>query len=314
MQHELIVPGLDGANPLGFLAALGVLLVLSERAGPKPKLAWRNEGSWRPLVTFQGSRDDLVAALAEDLETWRGDPALDLRYPKQEGAEKPAHDLKPKPARFREYLTSILESPDPRSARALQYAAAFGTETATDNNGNLKPTALHFTAGQQEFLAMVEQLIEGAKGSTSGVGAADFEEALWGPWRYARPLPVLSWDSTASRDYALRASDPSTDKKMGVPGADWLAFRGLALLPLAPQGRRSVTPGCHGGWKDGYFEWPLWTAPIDMEVSRSLLSRAAIDAMEPAERSALGIGVVYRARIRRSDQGGYGSFAPAQVI
>jgi hypothetical protein len=62
---------------------------------------------------------------------------------------------------------------------------------------------------------------------------ADFEEALFGPWLYARALPVLQWDNSQTRDYALRASDPSKEKKLGVPGADWLAFRGLSFL-VAP--------------------------------------------------------------------------------
>jgi hypothetical protein len=30
--------------------------------------------------------------------------------------------------------------------RSVDFLAAFATETATDNNGNTKPTALHFTA------------------------------------------------------------------------------------------------------------------------------------------------------------------------
>lgn len=315
MPHELVLEGLDGSNPLGFLAALGVLRVLSENAaeGAPPRLAWRNEGLWRPVMVTELSGDKLARTLATDLETWRGAGVLQLRYPKQEGAEKLAHDLKSKPYRWREYLQSLLEATDEFRDRSLRYAAAFGSETATDNNGNVKPTALHFTAGQQEFLAMVEQLIEGGKG-LPGVGSADLEEALWGPWKYERQLPVLGWDATASRDYALRATDPSSDKKTGVPGADWLAFRGLASLPVAPQGRRLVTPGCYGGWKDGHFQWPLWTVALSLPVAQSLVGRVDVAGMATAERLALGIGVVHRCRIKRSDQGGYGSFAPAQVL
>lgn len=314
MLRELMLEALDGSNPLGFLAALGALRVLSEQeVDAPPRLRWQNEGIWRPVLEGDHTRDTLVAALAADVESWRSDPALDLHYAKDEGADKLAHDLKPKPERFRTYLLGLLDSQSERRDRALAYAAAFGTEIATDNNGNVKPTALHFTAGQQEFLAMVEQLLNGAKG-VPGVTAEDIEEALFGPWRYARPLPVLGWDGTASRDYALRASDPSKDKKEGVPGADWLAFRALALLPVAPRESRVVTPGCYGGWKDGYFQWPLWSVPLDADVVRSLVGGPNIEAAPPGTRAALGIGIMFRSRIKRSDQGGYGSFAPAQVI
>lgn len=315
MPNELLLEGLDGSNPLGFLAALGVLRVLTEQSAPPetPRLAWRNEGLWRPVIDTDRSREELVALLVDDIGTWSSDPALDLTYSKQDGATKLANDLKPLPRRYREFLEGLLAASDARYHRALAYAAAFATEIATDNNGNVKPTALHFTAGQQEFLAMVTQLVEGAKGVT-GVGAKDLEEALWGPWRYERPLPVLGWDSTASRDYALRASDPSKDKKSGIPGAEWLAFRGLAFVPVAPRGRRIITTGCGGGWKDGYFQWPLWEVPVDAEVARSLLGRGEMESLSQPERSALGIGIVFRSSIRRSDQGGYGSFTPAQVV
>lgn len=315
MPHEIMLGGLDGSNPLGFLAALGVLRVLSERAEPgeAPRLFWQNQGVWRPALRSEYTREELVSALAGDIGTWENDPALELKYAKQEGSEKLAHDLKPRPDRFREYLRRLLDSRDERRERALAYAAAFGTETVTDNNGNVKPTALHFTAGQQELLAMVDQLVNGAKG-VPGVSDSDIQEALFGPWKYARPLPVLGWDGTASRDYALRASDPSKDKKEGVPGADWLAFRGLAFLPVAPRGARIMTPGCYGGWKTGYFQWPLWIVPLGAEVIRSLVGGRDLDTLATPVRAGLGIGIMYRSRIRRSDQGGYGSFAPAQVI
>lgn len=307
MPRELLLSGIDGSNPLGFLAALGVLLAVHEsRAGTEvPRLTWRNEGLWRPVVSTVEAFEELVPILVADAASWKGDPAIDLRYDK--GSGKAAHDLKPKPERFREYLGGLLASSDERSPRALSYAAAFGTETAEDNNGNVKPTALHFTAGQQEFLAMVEQLNE-------GVTADDFLEAVKGPWTYSRPLPVLQWDSTAARLYALRGKDPSTDKKLGVPGADWLAFRGLSFFPVAPVEEHVDTTGCGGGWKNGHFTWPLWTALATVDCVRTLVGHPELPDMKPPERNARGIGAVLRSNIQRTDQGGYGSFAPAQVL
>jgi hypothetical protein len=140
----------------------------------------------------------------------------------------------------------------------------------------------------------------------------DLRETLQGPWRYERSLPVLGWDATSSRDYALRASDPSTDKKRGVPGADWLAVRGLTFFPAVPQGNRVMTTGCSGGWKDGTFRWPLWTVSLPASVIRSVLCQKVED-MTKHERRARGIGGVFSSGIKRSDQGGYGSFEPASV-
>lgn len=307
-MSELVLTGLDGKNPIAFLAALGVLNAVTDKAGaegPAPKLAWRQQGTFLPVLVGGPERDALLEALWEDVQSFRVEPAIQwLRYRKEGGAE--AHDLKPPPKEFVAYLRGLVERGAGAGRRSLDFAAAFATDVAVDNNGNTKPTALHFTAGQQEFLSMVTGLIE-------GVTTLDLEEAVFGPWRYERPLPVLQWDNAASRDYALRASDPSKDKKLGVPGADWLAFRGLPFLRVAPVEDAIQTTGCKGGWKNGTFRWPIWTVPLSRPVIGSLLGSAEVGDAAPRVLRARGVSVVFESSIRRSDQGGYGSFTPARV-
>jgi len=241
----------------------------------------------------------LITGLDSDRRECVDDPALALKYDGK-------RDLKPPPSAFRAYLTQLTEPSSANDRRSIDWAAAFATDVASDNNGNTKPTALHFTAGQQQFLQMVAELV-------SKVGHDELHEALKGPWTYTRSLPVMGWDATGSRDYALRASDPSTAKKLGVPGADWLAIRGLTFLPTVPRASRIMTTGCVGGWKDGRFRWPLWTVALNAAVVRSVLCQD-VEAMTRQERAARGIGVVFSSGIKRSDQGGYGSFAPASVV
>lgn len=233
-MSELPLPGLDGKNPMGFLAALGVLNALADQTppgAPEPRLSWHAAGTFYPVIMGGPDRADLVETLMADLASFRDEPAISrLRYKKNgDGAE--AHDLKPPPAIFAAYLRDLVAG---ERRRSLAFAAAFATDVATDNGGNTKPTALHFTAGQQEMLAMVTELIR-------GVHAADIEEALFGPWRYERPLPVFQRDNASAREYALRASDPSKDKKLGVPGADWLAFRVPPYLRVAPVGDKVIS-------------------------------------------------------------------------
>lgn len=310
MSTELLLTGLDGKNPLAFLAALGVLNALADRAKegqPAPRLAWR-KGTYLPAIVNGPEPERLLEVLEQDLRSFRTEPAiLGLRYQKGGGAQ--AHDLKPPPGEFAKYLSGLVgdgSRPGPERRRSLALASAFATDVARDNNENTKPTALHFTAGQQEFLAMVSELI-------AGVSADDLKEALFGPWRHQRPLPVLQWGNTSSRDYALRAGDPSKDKKLGVPGADWLAFRGLSFLRVAPVHDRIETTGCRGEWKTGVFRWPLWTVPLTRPVIASVLTSHEIRDVEPGTLRARGIEIVFESAIRRSDQGGYGSFAPARV-
>ncbi len=313
------------SNPLGFLAALGVLNVVSDAAADRsggvagdrkagsepgrrrpsqdlaasPRLSWRDDDAWRPLL-YSAAEDvpSLVKTIREDLCTWKGDPSLQLRYEKRGAA---TWDLKPPPEVFRKFLGKVMES---KSPRALEFVSAFAAEGALDNNGNIKPTALHFTAGQQEFLQMIDLLVR-------NVSDKDIENALVGPWKYDRGLrAVLNWDATASRDYALRAKDPAKEK-LGNPGADWLAFRGLSFLRVFASRRSLLTTGCWGEWKTGVFRWALWLHPIERETVRTLLT---LRTFAPAERSLRGIPVVYDCAIRRSDQGGYGSFAPPAIV
>lgn len=304
MSSELVLTGIDGKNPLGFLAALGVLNAVADNVKrDPPKLQWRSMGTWRPVLIGGPNRGTLNEMLLADAASFANESALDLRYRKGgDGVE--AHDLKPPPAHYiNEYLKPLARN---GSARSLAFASAFATDVAVDNNGNTKPTALHFTAGQQEFLSMVSDL-------RRGVTTEDFEEAVFGPWQYARSLPVLQWDNSQSRDYALRARDPSKEKKLGVPGADWLAFRGLPFIRVAPRRNEIVTTGCGGGWKTGFFRWPIWTASIPREVVGALLTSRDVFIADPRAMRARGVAIVFQASINRSDQGGYGGFSPASV-
>lgn len=305
-MSEMAMPGLDGANPLGFLAALGVLRAVDERS-PGARLSWREEGTWTPVLHgFPSDLEALLDLLDADRREMLDEPALELAYAPDGDGKAVERDLKPPPPLFRRYLEELLTGAEPARRRSVDWAASFASELITDNGGKTKPTALHFAAGQQRFLAMVDVL---RRETTSD----DLREALLGPWQYARELPVFGWDSTASRDYALRASDPSTDKKRGVPGADWLAFRGLGFLTVVPRGARLHTTCCSGGWKSGQFQWPLWTVPLSADVAGSLLRQDFSD-MSRSERAARGVGVVYGCSIRRSDQGGYGSFRPSRPV
>lgn len=319
---ELTLTGIDGSNPLGFLAALGVLRILSD-AGPSdapPRMFWAEQGTWRPTLSGVGSIEAIVDAVLTDLKGIKGEPAFELAYSKEAdgggsrldpNAKDAIRDLKP-PLRVQSelYAEAVQRYLDgqPRTARMV---AAFGTEVATDNAGFAKPTALHFTAGQQQFLAMTATI-------AAHLDADDVFEALVGPWRYESKLPSFSWTGTGQRLWAYRASNPAGEKRGSCAGAEWLALQGLSFFPCAPAATRrgpvTRTAGIRGGWKDGSFTWPLWTAAATARAVASLLTHPSLDALSTSERRARGIGIVQRADILRSDQGGYGSFSPPRVV
>lgn len=299
-----ILTGIDGANPLAFLAALGLLRVLEQRFAGEARLAWRDEGRWRPEITWPDDGPDLVNLVLADRERWRtGDAAAALRLGYEKDKSKQVHDLKPAPARFRSFVAQAAAA-WPGNVAWAEFAAAYATEAGRDSSGNTKPTAFHFTAGQQAFLDMVIELRD-------GLTAAHIQEALDGPWLYASRLPLLRWDVSGERLYALLGFDPATDKAQGVPGADWLAFQGMSFFPTHPRGTNTLTTGFEGKGKEPFFIWPLWTVPITASVVRSLLGMK-LGELSPSEQKAMAIGVLLRSKARRSDRG-YGNFSAAHM-
>lgn len=300
---DIRLPALEGTNPLGFLAALGVLDALSAEIHGVT-LHWTDDLVPHAIIGGIGDIGLLLDTLGEDRERWAGSAVLG--YPAD---GQPFADAKPGGRELRQWFEHVERMGQRADADLL---CALVAEDAFDNNGRAKPTHLHFTAGQQKFLGMVREL-------AAGVDRDRLQEAVCGPWRYDSPLPSLSWDSRGERVYAVRAVNPSTEKRLGVPGADWLAFRGLIFYPVARTSRGSLhTTACDSAWKSSAFRWPLWVRPATRYMLRSLVADPSLVSsplkVTPAQLSARGVASVRQASIRRSDQGGYGSFGAADTL
>lgn len=301
MTEPLSLEAMSGLNPMGFLAALGVLDVIGRQLpNVEPTLAWSDGLRPVPLVTGVESIEALIGVILDDRDTWRSSVVL-------EGFDgwRP-DDVKPEPDEIRPWFEAADRSQHPGD---LPLIHSLISEGALANKGDAKPTHFHFTAGQQKFLVMCRQLRD-------ELDDEHLREALVGPWTRRSPLPVLGWDNEqGERLHALSSKSPSSGKKTGVPGAEWLAFLGLRFFPVVTTTAGSlVTTGCAPEWKrGGSFAWPLWDEPlIDIEIGALI----ALDPgrTTPQERAERGITQVYRADIRRADQGGYGSFGPTLPI
>lgn len=317
-MKEVQLDGLDGSSPLAFLGALGALRVLDEQARrreqPSPRLSWVDVGVWRPVLHGPRDLEEIIGAVLEDHPRWVDEPAFTLAY-RNDGARVEAtapgaiRDLKLPPSVMRAFLVEVAERAAAGDLRSARHAAAYGTDIATDNSGNTKPTSFHFTAGQQTFLGAIAEI-------QAKLTRDDVREALAGPWSRSSTLKTLGWDplgAFSARMYALRASNPSNDNRPCVPGAEWLAFVGLSFFPTVPRKSQVFTTCVRGGWKNAAMRWPLWVRPATARTVESLLRTEDLEGMSSVDRVARGIGVVYSAAILRSDQGGYGSFAPSAV-
>lgn len=301
-MSRIDLPGVDGANPLGFLAALGLL-----RLVPRAKLGFSGDGSFRAyLDELNKSESDLAALVAADASSsedanapWR------LTYTKaatkKQGPQEVA-DLKPSPDVFKQFLAACIKSWLIGNEEAAAYAAAYGTDVAVDGKGNTKPTSFHFTAAQQTFLGSVETIRASVNENWAMTSLFDGDGE--------QPGSNLRWDPGAERNWALMASDPSGDGTHVDAPLEWLAFRGLPLLPSFPHGTRIITTGVSGRGDDMTFTWPLWSVPASLQTVRSALQLDWTGAAR--EHSTRGVFAICSSSIRRTSQG-FGNFGPSSV-
>ena len=92
-NEPLVLTGIDGANPLGFLAALGTLLLLRQGTFPEARLAWKRTATCRPVLTgvLPADQNALCNALATAL---RGRSVPDDAEARRKEAQKALDEAK----------------------------------------------------------------------------------------------------------------------------------------------------------------------------------------------------------------------------
>jgi len=84
MTQKHSLTGLDAQNPLGFLAALGLLRVLDEHAvacgAPRPTLAYTPDGATSPTLGSHLSLDEVIAQVLDDAQNQATNPAVQFAY------------------------------------------------------------------------------------------------------------------------------------------------------------------------------------------------------------------------------------------
>ncbi|MHB1038259.1 MAG: type I-G CRISPR-associated protein, Cas3-extension family [Pirellulales bacterium] len=361
MTCDHILAGLDGGNPLGFLAAIGTFVELSSAAPRQFRMNWAvTSGIWRPCLHAENNfaPADVANLLAKRLGggTVMGQEAeclqgrLDAADEKQMKAKKLLknkldeikrrklrgqernevieteaspliEDYEAKRAEWLKLLEQASPSPelalgkDPAATpdhfrmiaqriaednrlatdrRCSDLIAAFGCESVFDEkSAKVRTTPFCFVtgSGHQYFLETVHELL-------SCVTASRLAESLFVAGPYMDERLSLRWDPVEDRRYAMMWADPTSsgNKARTNWALNLLAYRGLQLLPSVPIGRGLATTGF--SWLSAVPEWtwPLWTAPIGVDVLRSLLARSELQEERPNRRvlSALGVVEVYR--------------------
>jgi len=257
--------GINGSNPLGFMASVGLLRLLASQDNGA-RLGFMEDGTFHAWIECDFAPDDVPGIVAKDAEAAAGPQPWRLKYDKQEkkGINLVA-DLKAPPDQFSRFLISAIDEWVAGRPERADYAAAYGTDVARDGKGNTKPTAFHFTAANQQFLGAIEEV--------RGKVATDWVQASFDDRNEkVRPGSNLRWDPDAERSRALMGTNPNDDGTVVDAPLEWLAFRGLPAFPCTPVGNRIVTCGVSGRRQnDLRFHWPLWSCGATYATVRSLL-------------------------------------------
>ncbi len=320
-MSDLSLPlvGLDGSNPLAFLAALGTLRTLSlALPDERVKMSWSaKQGFWCPSIHCPLEKDpeQFIAVLHAQLQQSRNRPAFDIG----DNLNLPAQT-------FRKLLLQVtynLEAMPSDSARIdADFLAAFGSDAIADENGVMEDTAFRTMsgAGHQHFLKFFRELVVKTEES-------HLERALLHRWDYADEGRgrTLRWDPSEDRRYALRWNDPSGDPVKTMRGANRLAIEALPMLTTMPTSNGLATTAVQAsGRRNTFFIWPVWSPMIDMHVVRSLLTyacRLRLDRQRANEngqeeisktRTALGIAALFASA--RITTGKFRNFTPSSPV
>jgi hypothetical protein len=323
----LVIAGIDGGAMLGFLAAVGLQLVLTERAsdpGKAPRLSWRELDAWRPVLHGPVTLDDVVPVVESDARDWADAPILKFCYAKVEktGVKRFA-GLRAPLAVLRQWLLDRRQEKDELS---LAYAAALMCETTSEaiekpaTPKQFQELAIGFAQGAPldhatlrtffDFTARNTQFLDQLARIRSHLEAGIIRSAL----DRGQPDPTaarsMDWDPSADTPGAIY-----TGYVRGLlPVHEWLAFRALACFPITGFGAQIRTTACTGRRLDGTVTWPLWEGPAGPDAVRSIVGYPGLDRMRADERRALGIAEVLCAKLTKKADGRSGMFSPSEPV
>ena len=317
-SREIALTGLIGSRPIGALAAYGLLRWTAEIEVLRGSaLHWKLEDDW--IAVLQPPNPLTADQLCELL---LAEHARAERFPHLDWA--PAGTLR---VPVEDFISAARECVAGASvaARLLpDFFAAYGSDAVVDQKGQLRPTRLHMTSGQQQFRSLLSDLAASLKPDgrakarqTPAALLGSVREALFGPWTYPDSEHSLGWDPDSERMHAMRAQAPTDDKyNKSVRFAVWLAHWALPLLPTVAMGARLNTTGFVEARRERpRFRWPVWEAPIELQTLSSLLTSAALvgEGAALGELERRGVAALYES-IRHEFGQGYGVLRSARLV
>ncbi len=261
-EDGLLLPGLDGTNPLGFLAALGILTCVSKSEKPTlARMGWvRSHATWVPRIKFDYSEHSMQEAslldlVEETLTTNRSEHPANL-YEELQAANN----------RRRSFFVQVLASASVRQRHRVDFLAAIASDVTPDD-----AVSQIQTTRRDYHLGNIDSIMANAR-------REHLQRAIFHPWDYADPLDnqSLHLDPTEDRRHAYQwkkpSGDPSRKRNGGMLGANRLAIEAIALINSFPNKGKLRTLGFQGDRSTNTFwTWPIWGPLVSYETMKTLL-------------------------------------------
>ncbi len=306
----LLLPGLDGSNPLGFLAALGVLRVIAGAPGTQhARISWTPHGGvWVPAISASPATLDetaLLDILEDNLTT-------DIAEHPARLLAALADDAKDGDRGHLQVFSNLLKDADAANRVSIDWLAAIASDAASPDATNQLQTS------RRDYFY----------GNLTSVMAACTREhlhrAIFRQWDYGDPLQnqSLHLDPSEDRRHAHQwnqpSGDPERNRSGGMLGANRMAIEAIPVFTSIPEGEKLRTIGFTGTRAaNTRWTWPVWSVPLGLRAVQSLLTLPDLQAEVVDERCWRNLrqrGVMSVFRSRRILVGKTPNFTPAQCI
>lgn len=262
-MSTVVLPALVGTEPVGFLAALGVVRVLGHR-GVDVRLAF-DPTSAQAVLHGPASIDEVVDELVAAFEGMpEGQLMLGLPPglpPAKQGTEGPD------PSRMTRNQLSEVVRQFGTDQQARQWIRALWCDLVDGDQCAVTP--FNAPTGQQTLRSMFQApTLDVAKDPRTRLREAVLV------WRRVDGVTGENLDVRAIRTAAEQQDGKATTA--GVPGATWLALAAIPFFPMGGDGRRARTVCWFNLQPPGdrarpWFAWPVWRHAIDADAITVLL-------------------------------------------
>jgi hypothetical protein len=267
MTHALHLLALDGRDPLGFLASLGLLRLLAED-GVEVSLSFSEETATTILHGPYSSADEVAAVLQEVVDRNPDSviPGMPAGFPRTKVGTKGSDPMRVGRDEYRGHVETIRQSV---GQAALRWQAAIATDLGSDKESKVILTPFFAPSGQQTVRSFFEKPVTMVRREPERL-----LEAITA-WRRVAGVTGEYLDHRVLRSKADHPRGESAE--IGVPGATWLAIMALPLLRLTGDG----TSARSTLWRrlpsrQAVMVWPVWRAPLDLPAVVTLIEHPDI--------------------------------------